>query len=97
MNIFMFKNDFAVGATSGWHSHPGGAIVVVTAGAITFHRAAGNNCETTVYKVGDAYTERTGEVVMAQNPGTSTASVVVTYPSVSGNAFRTDEPAPSCA
>jgi quercetin dioxygenase-like cupin family protein len=98
LNIFVFNNTFGTGATSGWHSHPGGAIVVVTAGTITFHRAAGNNCETTIYTTGDAYTERPGEVVMAENLSTTvTASVIVTYPSVPGTAFRTDEPAPSCA
>jgi hypothetical protein len=34
------------GGSSGWHSHPGGAIIVVTQGSITVHKAVGRRgCE----------------------------------------------------
>src|SRR5512140_1510693 len=35
------------GGVSGWHSHPGGAIVIVKEGELTVHRAIGSQCQTT--------------------------------------------------
>jgi quercetin dioxygenase-like cupin family protein len=98
MDIVVVKNEFAPGGSSGWHSHPGGAVVVVQAGSLTFHRAHGGNCEVTVYSAGQSFIERPGEVVEGENLGSVNAIVFVTFPSVpAGGATRTDEPAPDCA
>jgi len=100
MDIVVAKNVFTPGGTSGWHSHPGGAIVVVQLGSgpVTFHRSHGGNCETTVYSAGQSFIERPGEVVRADNLGTTDVVVFVTYPSVPvGDPTRIDEPAPDCA
>src|SRR5437899_11884823 len=50
------------GGSSGWHSHPGGAIVVVQQGSITVHQSAGSQCQTTTYAAGQAFIERPGDV-----------------------------------
>ena len=50
------------GGSSGWHSHPGGAIIIVKEGALTVHSAAGHRCRTTNYTAGQAFLERPGEV-----------------------------------
>jgi quercetin dioxygenase-like cupin family protein len=40
------------GGSSGWHSHPGGAIVVVKQGSLTVYRSVGSQCQTETYSAG---------------------------------------------
>lgn len=84
------------GGSSGWHSHPGGAIVVVQQGALTVYHAAAGQCETATYTAGQAFIERPGEVDDVLNLGTAPYVLFVTFPRVPrGESARTDEPAPS--
>jgi quercetin dioxygenase-like cupin family protein len=83
------------GGSSGWHSHPGGAIVVVKQGELTVHRSVGSQCETTGYTAGQAFIERPGEVDDAVNTGTIPYLVFVTFPRVpQGGSARIDLPDP---
>src|SRR5437899_37269 len=50
------------GGSSGWHSHPGGAIIVVKQGSLTVNRSVGSQCQTTTYSAGQAFIARPGEV-----------------------------------
>ena len=86
------------GGSSGWHSHPGGAIVVVQQGSLTVYESVGSKCETTTYTAGQAFVERPGEVDQVINTGTIPYVLFVTFPRVpQGESARTDEPAPACA
>ena len=97
LDIVVAKVVFIPGGTSGWHSHPGGAIVVVQSGAVTFTRSFGGHCETTVYSAGESFVERPSDVVDAVNNGTVDLVVFVTFPSVPvGESTRIDRPAPDC-
>src|SRR4249920_1307077 len=49
------------GGSSGWHSHPGGAIIIVQQGSLTVYSPVGNRCEITTYSAGQAFVERPGE------------------------------------
>ena len=40
------------GGSTGWHSHPGGAIIVVKQGSLTVHQSIGSQCQTTTYSAG---------------------------------------------
>jgi quercetin dioxygenase-like cupin family protein len=83
------------GGSSGWHSHPGGAIVVVKQGQLTVHRSVGSQCETTGYTAGQAFIERPGEVDDAVNTGAIPYVVFVTFPRVpQGGSARIDLPDP---
>jgi len=83
------------GGSSGWHSHPGGAIVVVKQGELTVHRSVGSQCETTGYTAGQAFIERPGEVDDAVNNGTIPYVVFVTFPRVpQGGSARINLPDP---
>src|SRR6266540_2736339 len=86
------------GGSSGWHSHPGGAIVVVREGSLTVYQSVGSKCETTTYTAGQAFIERPDEVNQVINTGTIPYVLFVTFPRVPlGESARTDEPAPACA
>lgn len=81
--------------SAGWHSHPGGAIVVVKAGTLTVYTAVGNQCQVTTYSAGQAFIERPGEVDQVINTGTIPYVLFVTFPRVpQGESPRTDEPDP---
>ena len=62
------------GGSSGWHSHPGGAIIVVRQGTPTVYRAIGSQCQSTTYSAGDAFIERPGEVDDVLNAGAAPSS-----------------------
>ena len=83
------------GGSSGWHSHPGGAIIVVKQGTLSVHRAVGSQCQTSAYSAGQAFIERPGEVDQVVNTGTVPFVLFVTFPRVpQGESARTDEPDP---
>jgi quercetin dioxygenase-like cupin family protein len=70
------------GGSSGWHSHPGGAIVVIQAGESTIYKAVGNHCEITTYTHGQSFIERPGDVVDAVNTGSVVTIILATFPGV---------------
>ncbi len=93
------------GGSSGWHSHPGGAIIVVQEGSLTLYSPVGrdrdrqthrgNHCRTATYSAGQAFFERPGEVDQVINTGMVPYVLFVTFPRVpQGASARTDEPDP---
>jgi quercetin dioxygenase-like cupin family protein len=83
------------GGSSGWHSHPGGAIIVVKQGSLTVYSPVGPRCETTTYSAGQVFIERPGELDDVLNAGTIPYVLFVTFPRVpQGDSPRTDEPDP---
>ena len=94
-DIAMAQITVDPGGSAGWHSHPGGAIVVVKTGTLTVYHSVGGRCETTVYAAGQAFIERPGEVDNVLNMGASPYVLFVTFPRVpQGASPRTDEPNP---
>jgi quercetin dioxygenase-like cupin family protein len=75
-------NTFEVGGSSGWHKHPGGAIVVVQQGEITLYHSVGNHCDSTTYTQGQAFFERPIDVQNGVNTGSIQAIVYVLFPGV---------------
>lgn len=94
-NVAMAQITVVPGGSSGWHSHPGGAIVVVQQGSLTVYEAVGGRCEIATYSAGQAFVERPGEVDQVINTGTVPYTLYVTFPRVPvGASARTDEPNP---
>ena len=94
-DVVMAQITVQPGGSAGWHSHPGGAIIVVKQGTPTLYRAIGSQCQSTTYGPGDAFIERPGEVDDVLNAGPAAYVLYVTFPRVppGGNA-RIDEPDP---
>ena len=94
-DVAMAQITVAPGGSSGWHSHLGGAIIVVKQGSLTVYSAVGSKCETTTYSAGQAFIERPGEVDDVLNTSTTPYVLLVTFPRVpQGASPRTDEPDP---
>lgn len=80
---------------SGWHFHPGVVIVVVESGHVTTHDA---RCETVTYGPHQAFVESgTAPFMVSNESGTEAAVVYATLVVPTGNLFRIETAAPSCA
>jgi quercetin dioxygenase-like cupin family protein len=64
------------GGTTGWHHHPGVALVSVNSGAVTEYD---KNCHKSVYKAGEGFVETKGEVHVVRNRGKANAVLYVTF------------------
>ena len=94
-DVAMAQITVEPGGSSGWHSHPGGAIIVVKEGTLTVYESIGNQCEVNTYTAGQAFIERPGEVDQVVNNGASRYVLLVTFPDVPpGQLPRTDVPNP---
>ena len=67
--------DFAPGAQTPLHTHPGQVVVTVLDGELTFTTGGA----TKVYKVGESFVELPGVVGQARNVGNAPASVMAVY------------------
>ena len=101
MDVVVSAITLAPGGSSGWHSHPGGAIGIVGCvvtgcqTAITIYKSVGNQCESTTYTQGQTFVERPGDVVVAINTGAADAMVYGIFPGVPvGGSPRIDQPDP---
>ena len=95
-DIVMAEITVVPGGSSGWHFHPGGAIIIVKQGdEVTVNRSVGSQCEISKYKAGDAFFERPGELDDVVNTGQTTYVLLVTFPRVPhGGSARIDQPDP---
>jgi quercetin dioxygenase-like cupin family protein len=82
---------FAPGGSSGWHSHPGPAIVSVKSGTLTFYEADDPSCTPIVFRAGTGFVEPGGHVHIARNEGTENLTLDVTYIVPQGAPQRVDE------
>jgi len=89
-NVIAHDISIAAGGHSGWHTHPGQAIVMVKSGTFTVYDA--KTCTSQVYQAGQVFVDRGyGDVHIARNEGAVPTELHVTYLDVPvGGAFRID-------
>jgi hypothetical protein len=96
----MQKIVIGPGGHSGWHSHPGPAIVLVTAGELTLYSGDDPTCTGRTYGAGQGFIDSgQGHVHMARNQTGQNTEVWVTYLDVPpGQTVRADAADPgNCA
>jgi quercetin dioxygenase-like cupin family protein len=86
----------APGGTTGWHSHPGAAVILVKSGAFTLYRAKSHGCVGHAYTAGMGFVERGGDVHVGRNESTTTpVEIYATYFNVPvGGSVVIDAPDP---
>jgi quercetin dioxygenase-like cupin family protein len=91
----MVQVNIDPGGSTGWHSHPGGAIVIIKQGSVTSYDSQGGHCDIQTYSAGQAFIERPGVVHKVVNTGTIPVINMVVFPRVlPDGAFRIDEADP---
>ena len=98
-DIVMQQIIFAPGGHSGWHSHPGPAVILIKSGRLTFYQEEGGKCVSRTYSAGEALVDPgQGHVYFARNPIVGDTEVWVTYFDVpAGGSPRIDVPEPPAA
>jgi quercetin dioxygenase-like cupin family protein len=74
-DVAQLVQDFAPGAATPFHTHPGIVVVTVLSGAITFNVNGGE----TVYKEGESFVEVPNQVALARNAGSVPARVMASF------------------
>jgi quercetin dioxygenase-like cupin family protein len=96
-DVVVAQNTFQPGGSSGWHSHPGAAVVVVQSGQITIYREriTGGGCQAQTYQAGQTFIERPAYSQNGVNEGETETVVAVTFFRVPhGGSARIDQPDP---
>jgi hypothetical protein len=58
--LFLQYSTFAPGQSTGWHTHPGPAIVMVVSGSQTLLQPRGSHCVSTTANAGEGFVTTTG-------------------------------------
>ena len=101
-DVYVQSNVWDAGGSTGWHTHPGHSLIIVTAGEVTTYEGDDRYCTPHVYKVGDGFVDAGGDHVHnIRNEGNVPAStiavqVIPAHPDGSSSAGdrRVDAPSP---
>ena len=70
----------APGGSTGWHSHPGPAVALIKAGALTLYSSEDPTCTPRTYSAGQAFIDPgQGHAHLGRNLGSENVEVWVTY------------------
>jgi quercetin dioxygenase-like cupin family protein len=76
-DLYVQSNVWAPGGSTGWHTHPGHSLIIVTAGAVTAYEGDDRACEPHVYTQGMGFVDPGGDHVHnIRNEGTVEARTV---------------------
>jgi hypothetical protein len=95
-DLYVQNNLWAVGGTSGWHTHPGHSLIIVTAGVVTGYEGDDPSCTPHHYSVGMGFVDEGGDHIhMLRNEGTVEARTIAVQLIPAGATRRIDAPAPA--
>ena len=76
-DVYVQNNVWAPGGSTGWHSHPGHSLIVVTAGTLTAYEGDDPDCKPTLYTQGMGFVDPGGDHVHnIRNEGTVEARTI---------------------
>jgi quercetin dioxygenase-like cupin family protein len=98
-DLYVVDNKFNPGGTTGWHSHPGPSLILVTAGSVTNYSSDAPNCEGVTYSKGQTFVDAGGQDVhMVRNNTSSAAETIAVQYIPHGDQRKIDKPEPDiCA
>jgi len=76
-DVYVQSNVWAPGGSTGWHSHPGHSLIIVTAGTVTDYESHDPDCKPHVYKMGMGFIDPGGDHAhILRNEGTVQAQTI---------------------
>jgi len=60
-DLYVLNNVWAPGGSTGWHSHPGHSLIIITAGTVTNYESDDPGCKPHVYSAGTAFVDEGGD------------------------------------
>jgi hypothetical protein len=92
---YFLVNVWEPGGTTGWHTHPGHTLIIVTAGTITHYDGDDPKCTPHVYTTGMTFVDKGGSHVhIIRNEGDVEAQVIAFRLIPHGQPGRIDAPDP---
>ena len=98
-DVYVQNNVWQPGGSTGWHTHPGHSLIIVTAGEVTTYEGDDPTCTPHTYTVGEGIVDEGGDHVHnIRNEGAVEARTVTVQVIPAGAVRRIDAPAPTdCA
>lgn len=76
-DVYVQSNVWTPGGSTGWHSHPGDSLIIVTAGTVTDYEGHDPACKPHVYKTGMGFVDPGGDHVhILRNEGAVEAQTI---------------------
>ena len=90
-DLYVQNNLWQPEGSTGWHTHPGHSLIVVTAGTVTEYEASDLDCKPHVYNKGMTFVDPHGDRAhVIRNEGNTVARTVAIQLIPSGTARRID-------
>jgi hypothetical protein len=94
-DVYVQSNVWVPGGSSGWHTHPGHSLIIVTAGTVTAYDGDDPGCTPQVYFEGMGFVDSGGaHVHLLRNEGTVEARTITVQLIPAAAVRRIDAPAP---
>jgi quercetin dioxygenase-like cupin family protein len=94
-DLYVQSNAWDAGGSTGWHSHPGHSLIVVTQGTITDYEAADKNCTPHVYTAGQSFVDKGGphaHIIRNETSSPAAAIAVQLIPAKQSRRIDVDDP-----
>jgi hypothetical protein len=76
-DLYVQNNLWSVGGSTGWHTHPGHSLIIVTEGAVTAYEGDDSSCTPKEYTIGMGFVDPGGDHVhLLRNEGAVPAGTV---------------------
>jgi hypothetical protein len=90
-DVYVQSNVWQPGGSTGWHTHPGASLIVVTAGTVTAYEGNDPKCQPHVYTTGAGFVDAGGDHVhILRNEGTVEAQTIAVQLIPAGTTRRID-------
>jgi quercetin dioxygenase-like cupin family protein len=94
-DLYVQNNMWAPGGSTGWHSHPGHSLIIVTQGTVTAYEGDDPNCTPHVYTVGMTFVDKGGtHVHIVRNETAAPAATIAVQLIPANQSARSDAPDP---
>jgi quercetin dioxygenase-like cupin family protein len=96
-DLFIQDNTWQPGGSTGWHSHPGPSLVIVTEGSVTVYDGDDPDCTPHTYTAGTGFVDPGGghvHIIRNQTDMVAKTMAVQLIPAGAGAMRRIDAPAP---
>ena len=95
-DLYVQSNVWQPGGSTGWHSHPGHSLIIVTAGTVTDYESDDPECKPQVYTQGMSFVDSGGSHVhIIRNEGAVQAQTIAVQLIPAGAMRRIDAAAPA--
>ena len=94
-DLYVQSNVWQPGGSTGWHTHPGPSLIILTKGVLTQYDSDDPTCQGHAYLAGSSFVDLGGrDVHMLRNDGDIPAETIAVQLIPAGATRRIDAPAP---